>query len=49
MGEKRGIALGEERMVGLMRALHKDGHDEAVFRAINDNAYRNELYKKYKL
>ena len=49
MGEKRGIALGEERMVGLMKVLHKEGCDDAVFRAINDSAYRNELYKKYNL
>ena len=56
-GEKRGIALGEkrgekngaERAMNLVQILLSENRLEDVQHALNDDAYREKLFKEFKL
>ena len=53
LGEKRGMALGEkngaERAMKLVQILLSENRLEDVQHALNDDAYREKLFKEFKL
>lgn len=48
-GKREGRKEGEFLFMRLTQILLKDGHVEILEKAMEDEAYRNQLYKKYKL
>ena len=53
LGEKRGMALGEkngaDRAMKLVQMLLSENRLEDVQHALNDDAYREKLFKEFKL
>ena len=49
LGLERGIEKGEQRLIKLHQLLLNAGRGEDLTRAINDNDYRQQLYKEYNL
>ena len=46
-GEEKGIEKGEKRLGTLMQCLMEEHKLDDARRAVQDEAFRNELYKKY--
>ena len=48
-GEAKGRAEGEARLLLLVKRLTEDGQEDDIQRIFTDQAYREELYRKYNL
>lgn len=49
MGHKQGVQEGTERMSHLMKQLFQEKRYDEIEKALNDQAYCEELIKKYNL
>ena len=48
-GRTKRLAEGEQRLIKLQQLLLNSGKNGDMIRAINDKAYREQLYKEYDL
>ncbi len=46
-GEKRGISIGEDRIISLYSWLYENARDDDVKKATSDPEYRTKLFEEY--
>ncbi len=47
IGEKKGMAKGEDRMAKLIMLLNQDGRLSDIVKVSQNKEYRQELYEEY--